>query len=68
MHFKKYPTWGRGGSHFLPWFSQLRGWEVVFVRGGQKEQDNEAFFKVTPLIEAIEDQNNESYRVVGPSI
>ena len=41
---------------------------MVFVRGGQKAQDNEAFFKVTPLIEAIEDQNNKSYRGVGPSI
>ena len=32
------------------------------LRGGQKAQDNESFFKVTPLIWAIEDQNNESYR------
>ena len=40
---------------------------MVFVRGGQKEQDNESFFKVTPLIWAIEDQNNESYRGRGGS-
>ena len=33
------------------------------LRGGQKAKDNESFFKVTPLIWAIEDQNNESYRV-----
>ena len=35
---------------------------MVFVRGGQTAQDNKSFFKVTPLIWAIEDQNNESYR------
>ena len=36
---------------------------MVFVMGGcQKAQDNKSFFNVTPLIWAIEDQNNESYR------
>ena len=43
-------------------FSQLIGWEMVFMRGGQKAQYNRSFFKVTPLIWAIEDQNNKSYR------
>ena len=33
------------------------------MRGGQKAQDNEPFLKFTPLIWAIEGQNNESYRV-----
>ena len=46
----------------LPGFSQLRDWEVVFVRWGSKAQDNKSFLKVTPLIWAIEGQNNESYR------
>ena len=32
------------------------------MREGQKAQDKESFFKVTPLIWAIEGQNNESYR------
>ena len=40
---------------------------MVFVRGGQKAQDTESFLKVTPLIWAIEGQNNELYRGVGPS-
>ena len=35
---------------------------MVFVRGGQKAQDNESFFKVTPLIWAIEGQNNKSIK------
>ena len=34
-----------------------------FCEGGvKKTQDNESFSKVTPLIWAIEGQNNESYR------
>ena len=32
------------------------------VGGGKKPQDNGSFYKVTPLIWAIEDQNNESSR------
>ena len=41
---------------------------MVFVSVGQKAQDKKSFFKVTPLIWAIEDQNNKSYRGgVGPS-
>ena len=37
---------------------------MVFVRGeGQK--DNESFFKVTPLIWAIEDQYKKSYKGGG---
>ena len=33
-----------------------------FLWGRKKAQDNESFLKVTPLIWAIEGQNNESYR------
>ena len=32
--------------------------------GVNKAQDNESYLKVTPLIMAIEGQNNESYREV----
>ena len=35
---------------------------MVIVRGGQKAQDNNSFLKATPLVWAIEGQNNESYR------
>ena len=31
------PSHRGGGSRILPGFSQLRGWEVVFVRGGVKK-------------------------------
>ena len=50
-----HPTRG-GGGRILPGFSQLRGWEIVFVRGGggQKEQN----LKFPPNL----GQNNESYR------
>ena len=37
---------------------------MVFVRGGKKVKGNESFFKVTPLILAIEGQNDESYKGV----
>ena len=40
------PAWFKGKelthklrSQILPHFSQLRGWEMVFVRGGQKAQE-----------------------------
>ena len=38
-----------------------------FFKFSQKAQNNESFLKVTPLILAIEGQNNESYWGVGPS-
>ena len=34
---------------------------VLLFVSGQEAQDKESFFKVTPLIRAIEGQNNESY-------
>ena len=37
-----------GRSRILSGFSQLRGLEVVFVRGGQTAQDNESFKKKLP--------------------
>ena len=58
---------GGGVSGILPGFSQLRGWEMVFVREVKKHKITSHFFKVTHLIWAIEGQNNESYRGVGPS-
>ena len=54
---------GRGGGFgFFLGFPNLEVGKWFLLGGGQKEQDNEWFFKVTPLIWAIDDQNNESYR------
>jgi len=39
---------GGGGSRILPWFSQLRGWEVVFVRGDVKKHKIKSHFLKLP--------------------
>jgi len=41
---------GEGGSRILPGFSQLRGWEMVFVMGGFKcHKTTSHFLKLPPL-------------------
>ena len=56
--------WGGGLGFYLVFPTQRVG--NGFCQGGcQKAQDNESFFKVTPLIWAIEDQNNESYMIAS---
>ena len=53
---------GGGGLGFYLGFPSLEVGKLFLLGGGsQKAQDDELFFKL-PLIWAIEDQNNESYR------